>query len=86
MSGQWEEAANAYTAAIGFAPRAHKLLTNRALCNQKLERWSEVERDAREARGLHETDVKAHYLLGKVIWLDDDYDHGVDVCCIFEDY
>jgi hypothetical protein len=37
--GRWEEAARAFTEAIQEAPGVHVLLTNRALCNQKLERY-----------------------------------------------
>jgi hypothetical protein len=38
LEGKWEEAARAFTDAIQGAPGVHVLLTNRALCNQKLER------------------------------------------------
>jgi hypothetical protein len=38
--GKWLEAAEAFSEAINAAPSAHLLLTNRALCNQKLERYS----------------------------------------------
>lgn len=37
--GKWQEAAEAFSEAINAAPSAHLLLTNRALCNQKLERY-----------------------------------------------
>mmetsp|Transcript_2618 Transcript_2618/g.7316 ORF Transcript_2618/g.7316 Transcript_2618/m.7316 type:complete len:308 (+) Transcript_2618:427-1350(+) len=63
---QWEQAAQAFTEALGTrSPPDHTLLTNRALCNQKLLRWDLVEQDARLAVQLSETSVKAHYLLGK---------------------
>lgn len=63
---KWEQAAQAFTEAMGTrSPPDHTLLTNRALCNQKLLRWDLVEQDARLAVQLSETSVKAHYLLGK---------------------
>ncbi len=52
--GQYEEAAAEFTRAIAGSPNAYTLLTNRALCNQKLGRWKAVEDDARETlRQVH---------------------------------
>ncbi|EKX39170.1 hypothetical protein GUITHDRAFT_143767 [Guillardia theta CCMP2712] len=67
--GEWEKAAESFTKAIEASCKLPVLLTNRALCNQKLERWELVEKDAREAIEHPEgsTSVKAHYLLGKAL-------------------
>eukprot|EP00960_Hanusia_phi_P048920 759257-Hanusia_phi.AAC.1 len=67
--GAWGRAADSFTRAIEASSNLPVLLTNRALCNQKLERWELVERDARAA--IEQPDgsvsVKAHYLLGKAL-------------------
>jgi len=65
--GQYEGAAAAFTEAISGSPNAYTLLTNRALCNQKLGKWDLVEADAREALKQSNASVKAHYLLGKAL-------------------
>jgi len=65
--GKFEEAAAAFTEAISGSPNAYTLLTNRALCNQKLGRWTQVEEDAREALRQATSSVKAHYLLGRAL-------------------
>jgi len=56
--------------AIKGCTTSHTLYTNRALCNQKLHRWCDVESDAHAAilcRFGGCSSVKAHYLLGKAL-------------------
>ena len=65
---RWLEAATAFSEAIDKCTSSHTLYTNRALCHQKLERWREVEDDARAAMACPSggsSSVKAHYLLGR---------------------
>ena len=67
---RWLDAAAAFSEAIDNCKSSHTLYTNRALCNQKLERWRHVEDDAREAMGCPRgggSSVKAHYLLGRAL-------------------
>jgi tetratricopeptide (TPR) repeat protein len=68
---RWAEAAEAFSDAIeASGVGSHTLYTNRALCYQKLQRWPDVERDARAAMscsGGGGSSVKAHYLLGKAL-------------------
>jgi len=65
--GNYRAACEAFTHALMASPTAHQLLTNRALCNQKLGRWIEVEEDARQALRCNSSSVKAYYLLGKAL-------------------
>jgi len=43
---KWLESAAAFSEAIEGCTTSHTLYTNRALCNQKLQLWSQVESDA----------------------------------------
>mmetsp|Transcript_11981 Transcript_11981/g.28058 ORF Transcript_11981/g.28058 Transcript_11981/m.28058 type:complete len:402 (+) Transcript_11981:195-1400(+) len=74
-AGDWLSAAEAFTEAMeglgggrGLSDKVlSQLLTNRALCFQKLEVWDKVEDDARKAMDKNGSSVKAHYLLGKAL-------------------
>ncbi|CAJ1921003.1 unnamed protein product [Sphenostylis stenocarpa] len=50
--------------AIALCPDVSVYWTNRALCHLKLNDWSRVEEDSRQAIKLDNNLVKAHYMLG----------------------
>mmetsp|Transcript_82087 Transcript_82087/g.220407 ORF Transcript_82087/g.220407 Transcript_82087/m.220407 type:complete len:270 (-) Transcript_82087:88-897(-) len=68
QKGKYSAAAEAYTEAITLEPTVASLYQNRALCYQKLNKWSDVLSDAEHALKLNEESgvctVKALYLLG----------------------
>ena len=63
QKGKFGAAAEAYTEAITQEPGNAALYQNRALCYQKLSKWTNVVEDAGKALELAGDSVKAHYLL-----------------------
>eukprot|EP00802_Teleaulax_amphioxeia_P010403 Tamp_10431.p2 GENE.Tamp_10431~~Tamp_10431.p2 ORF type:complete len:274 (-),score=67.39 Tamp_10431:1216-2007(-) len=63
QKGKFGAAAEAYTEAITQEPGNAALYQNRALCYQKLCKWTNVVEDAGKALELAGDSVKAHYLL-----------------------
>ncbi|XP_071813879.1 E3 ubiquitin-protein ligase CHIP-like [Apostichopus japonicus] len=76
-SKKYDEAISCYTKAIMKNPQDARFFTNRALCNMKLKRWSDVLDDCRLAMEIDRSSVKSYFFLGIAQLEQELYDEAI---------
>ncbi|ETV91964.1 hypothetical protein, variant 1 [Aphanomyces invadans] len=75
---KYASAIDYYTEAICLQSNVAAFYTNRALCYIYLEKWVPAQTDCRRAIEIDGSNAKAHYLLGKSLCQDHEYDASID--------
>ncbi|KAJ8037055.1 STIP1-likey and U box-containing protein 1 [Holothuria leucospilota] len=76
-SKKYDEAISCYTKAIMKNPQDAKFFTNRALCNMKLKKWTDVADDCRHAIEIDRSSVKGYFFLGIAQLEQELYDEAI---------